>query len=175
MSVGGAGASPREGVETMKNERDEIQARGRATARALVRSQAGMTLVEIMVVITILGILMTIVGVAALNRLEEAKVDTTMVQIGNIEGALTQYKVNYGKYPTTGEGLEALINPPADKHGRTHESYLDSDTVPVDAWGNPFLYTSPGSSRDYEIVSLGNDGVEGGEKKDADIKSWEIK
>ncbi|MDP7110530.1 MAG: type II secretion system major pseudopilin GspG [Myxococcota bacterium] len=159
----------------MSEERDDIRTRGRAAARSVVRGESGMTLVEIMVVITILGILMTIVGVAALNRLEEAKVDTTMVQIGNIEGALTQFKVNYGKYPTTGEGLEALINPPASKSGRTFESYLDSETVPVDAWGNPFLYTSPGSSRDYEIVSLGADGVEGGEKKNADIKSWEIK
>ncbi len=159
----------------MTSTHDEIRARGQAAARSLVRGQAGMTLVEIMVVITILGILMTIVGVAALNRLEEARVDTTIVQIGNIEGALTQYKVNYGKYPTTAEGLEALINPPADKHGRTRESYLDSDTVPVDAWGNPFRYTSPGSSRDYEIVSLGADSAEGGEKKNADIKSWEIK
>jgi len=156
----------------MNEERNEMRAR--AASQSLVRGQAGMTLVEIMVVITILGILMTIVGVAALNRLEEAKVDTTIVQIGNIEGALTQYKVNYGKYPTTAEGLEALINPPPSKSGRTFESYLDSEKVPVDAWGNPFMYTSPGSSRDYEIVSLGADGTEGGEKKNADIKSWEI-
>ena len=78
----------------MTNEQDEIRARGRAAARTLVRGQAGMTLVEIMVVITILGILMTIVGVASVCRLAEAKVDTTIFQIGNIEGALTQYRVN---------------------------------------------------------------------------------
>ena len=140
------------------------------------RDQSGMTLVEIMVVIAILGILMTIVGVAAVNRLEEAKVDTTIVQIGNIEGALTQYRVNYGKYPTTAEGLDALVHPPADKRGRSRESYLDSETVPVDAWDNHFLYYSPGMNGDhkYEIVSLGADGAEGGEKKDADIKSWEL-
>ncbi len=149
----------------------------KAEAASFHRAQAGMTLVEIMVVIAILGILMTIVGVAAVNRLEEAKVDSTIVQIGNLEGALTQYRVNYGKYPTTAEGLEALINPPADRSGRKRSSYLDSETVPVDAWDTPFLYYSPGMSgnHDYEIVSLGADGSEGGEGKDADIKSYEIR
>ena len=148
----------------------------RATAVALHRGQAGMTLVEIMVVIAILGILMTIVGVAAVGRLEEAKVDATMVQIGNLEGALTQFRVNYGKYPTTAEGLDALIHPPADKRGRTREKYLDSDTVPMDSWSSPFLYYSPGvnGDHDYEIISLGADSAEGGEGKDADIKSWEL-
>jgi general secretion pathway protein G len=149
----------------------------RAQAASFHRAQAGMTLVEIMVVIAILGILMTIVGVAAVNRLEEAKVDSTIVQIGNLEGALTQYRVNYGKYPTTADGLNALIHPPADKSGRKRSSYLDSDEVPVDAWDMPFLYYSPGMAgdHDYEIVSLGADGAEGGEDKDADIKSYEIR
>jgi general secretion pathway protein G len=156
----------------MSNEQNTVK----GVAVGLHRSQAGMTLVEIMVVIAILGILMTIVGVAAVGRLEEAKVDTTIVQIGNIEGALTQYRVNYGKYPTTAEGLDALIHPPADRNGRSRESYLDSDTVPVDAWGSPFLYYSPGVSgdHDYEILSLGADQAEGGESRDMDIKSWEI-
>jgi general secretion pathway protein G len=156
----------------MSTERQTLK----GAAMGLHRNQAGMTLVEIMVVIAILGILMTIVGVAAVGRLEEAKVDATMVQIGNIEGALTQFRVNYGKYPTTAEGLDALIHPPADRNGRSRESYLDSDTVPVDSWGSPFLYYSPGvnGDHDYEIISLGADQAEGGETRDMDIKSWEL-
>lgn len=160
------------------DERSGLRLTSRAgrAARKLHRNQAGMTLVEIMVVIAILGILMTVVGIAALNQLEKAKVGTTEVQIGNLESALLLYRVDHGKYPSSAEGLDALINPPPTKKGKTFPSYLEGDAVPTDQWGNPFLYYSPGShgDNDYEIISLGSDGAEGGDKTDADIKSWEL-
>lgn len=160
------------------DERSGVQAAGRAgrAVRQLHRDRAGMTLVEIMVVIAILGILMTIVGIAALNQLEKAKVGTAEVQIGNLESALLLYKVDHGKYPSSAEGLDALVNPPPGKNGKTFPSYLEGDEVPTDPWGNPFLYYSPGShgDHDFEIVSLGADGAEGGDKTDADINSWEL-
>ena len=146
------------------------------TARQLRHGQAGMTLIEIMVVITILGIIMTIVGINVVGQIDKSKVGATEIQIKELEQALTMYKVDHGKFPTTAEGLEALINPPPTKKGKQFPSYLKSEETPTDAWNNPFLYYSPGTSsnRDYEIISLGSDGAEGGEKTDADIKSWEI-
>lgn len=148
----------------------------RRAGRELRHGRAGMTLIEIMVVITILGIIMTIVGINVVGQLDKAKVGATEVQIKELEQALTMFKVDHGKYPTTAEGLEALIRPPPNKSGKTFPSYLKSETVPTDKWGNPFIYTSPGThgDHDYEIVSLGGDGAEGGDKTDADIKSWEI-
>ena len=161
------------------DERSGLEVAGRVghAVRKVHKGQQGMTLVEIMVVIAILGILMTIVGIAALNQLEKAKVGTTEVQMGNLESALLLYKVDHGKYPSSAEGLDALVNPPPGKNGKTFPSYVEGDAVPTDAWDNPFLYYSPGThgDHDYEIVSLGADGAEGGDKVDADIKSWEIK
>lgn len=161
----------------LKNIRKALASEKAGTAaRQLHREQAGMTLIEIMVVITILGIIMTIVGINVVGQLDKAKVGATEIQIKEIEQALVMFKVDLGKYPTSGEGLESLIHPPATKSGKTFPSYLGKDTVPTDAWGNPFLYASPGNNgdHDYEIVSLGADGAEGGEETKADIKSWEI-
>ena len=135
-----------------------------------------MTLIEIMVVITILGIIMTIVGINVVGQLDKAKVGATEIQMKEIEQALTMFKVDHGKYPSTAEGLEALINPPPTKSGKSYPAYIKTETVPTDKWGNPFLYASPGShgDNDYEITSLGADGAEGGEEIDQDIHSWEI-
>jgi general secretion pathway protein G len=129
-------------------------------------SRAGMTLVEIMVVITIIITLMSVLAVAVLGRLDEANADMTKIRIGQIEQALQMYAVKHkGKYPSTSQGLSA-----ADKYMPT------PGEVPTDAWGNDFQYYSPGthSQADYEIVSLGKDGKEGGDDANADIQSWSL-
>jgi len=129
-------------------------------------SRAGMTLVEIMVVITIIITLMSVLAVVVLGRLDEANADMTKIRIGQIEQALQMYAVKHkGKYPSTSQGLSA-----ADKYMPT------PGEVPTDAWGGEFQYFSPGThgSADYEIVSLGKDGKEGGDDANADIQSWNL-
>ncbi len=136
------------------------------TKRRFRNSRAGMTLVEIMVVITIIITLMSVLAVVVLGRLDEANADMTKIRIGQIEQALQMYAVKHkGKYPSTSQGLSA-----ADKYMPT------PGEVPADAWGNEFQYFSPGThgNNDYEIVSLGKDGKEGGDDADADIQSWNL-
>jgi general secretion pathway protein G len=123
-------------------------------------SRKGMSLVEIMVVIAIIGILMTVVAVNVVGYLDEANVSTTKIQIKNMESALTTYAAKHrGKYPSTGDGLDAA------------KKFFPNNDVPTDAWGNTFQYRSPGSSAPYEVISLGKDGKEGGEEANADINS----
>ncbi len=127
------------------------------------RSQQGMTLVEIMVVIAILGTLMSVVAFSVVGRLNEANCSTTALTMKNADQALQLYSAKKkGKFPSSSDGLEAAAK------------YFGSGEVPLDAWGNEFQYNSPGSHSDkpYEIVSLGKDGVEGGDEADADIQSW---
>lgn len=138
----------------------------RNTLRRHRRSRAGMTLVEIMVVITIIITLMSVLAVVVLGRLDDANVDMTKIRIGQIEQALQMYAVKHkGKFPTTSDGLKS-----AGKYMPT------PGEVPTDAWGNEFQYFSPGThgNADYEIVSLGKDGKEGGEDADAEIQSWNL-
>jgi len=141
-------------------------AREQSLTRKSGRSRAGMTLIEILIVIAILGSLMALVAVNVAGSFEEANVGTTELQIKKIEEGLGMYAAKHkGKYPTTSEGLEAA----AKYMGATGE-------VPVDSWGNAFQYFSPGTNGDhkYEIISLGGDGKEGGDDTDADIKSWDL-
>ena len=146
--------------------------------KKLLRSQAGMTLIEIMVVITILGIIATIVTVNVLDRLDQAKVSATKTQIKSLEMALDEFRRDNGYYPTTEQGLKALIEKPSIgrmPNNYPSHGYLKGGKVPHDSFGGDFLYYSPGNNGNrYEIVSLGADGQEGGEDADADIKSWEI-
>jgi general secretion pathway protein G len=146
----------------------------RGLARA-ARSQRGFNLIEIMVVITIMGLLMSIVGISVVNVLEGAKEDTTKTAMGNIKNALTMYKLDNGRYPSTTEGLQALIRAPASAK-KPNKKYLDSDSVPKDGWDQEFLYFSPGThgNHEFELISYGGDGREGGEDTKADINSWEL-
>lgn len=130
----------------------------------------GMTLIEILVVLTLIGIIMGIVGGNFIGRGEKAKADAAKVEMGQIAQALDLYKLEVGRYPTTQEGLQALIQAPA---GVTNWNgpYWKKATVPKDPWGNDYKYSSPAASGPYEIVSLGADGKEGGEGVDKDITS----
>jgi general secretion pathway protein G len=141
-------------------------------------SEAGFTLIELMAVIVIIGVLAAIVVPRYMDIVEKGKVTGVQAQIRNFEAGLKMFKLNHGFYPSTEQGLEALISAPGS--GRIPEDYprngyLEGSSVPDDSWGTPYIYESPGSQGyDYEIVSLGADAMDGGEGFDADIESWNI-
>jgi len=143
-----------------------------------LNNRGGFTLIEIMVVIVILAMLAALVGPRLMGRTDDAKVKTTGIQLKGMESALKLYKLDNGSYPSTEQGLGALVTKPtvgvipkSYKDG----GYLESKTVPKDAWGNDYLYVSPGEHGDYDLFSYGADGAKGGEGKNADITSWETK
>ena len=137
----------------------------------------GFTLIELLVVIVILGILVGIVGVRIMGEPEKAKRTKAQVQIANMETALKLYKLDNGYYPTTEQGLQALVEPPAvgqlPKAWR-EGGYLEKGKVPKDPWGNEYVYLSPGIHGDFDLISYGAEGEPGGEGNDADINNWEL-
>ncbi|GLZ85560.1 type II secretion system protein G [Metapseudomonas resinovorans] len=140
----------------------------------LRRSQSGFTLIEIMVVVVILGILAALVVPQVMNRPDQAKVTVAKGDIKAIGAALDMYKLDNFAYPSTQQGLEALVsrpsgNPPPKNWSK--DGYLKK--LPIDPWGNPYQYLSPGSKGTYDLYSLGADGKEGGSENDADIANWD--
>ena len=130
--------------------------------------QRGFTLVELLVVLVILGLLAALVGPRVIGYLSSAKSDAAGLQLANFEQALDLYRLDTGSYPETGDGLEALIEAPSGVDG-WNGPYLDSKDVPADPWGNAYVYRSPGSESDYELLSLGSDNSTGGEGEAADV------
>jgi general secretion pathway protein G len=130
-----------------------------------------MTLIEILVVLVLIAIVMGIVGGQFIQRGEKAKGDAARIEIGQIGQALDLYKLEIGRYPTTQEGLQALITAPA---GVTNWNgpYWKKAQIPKDPWGNEYKYAMPGQHGTYDIISYGADGKEGGEGADKDITSW---
>jgi len=144
---------------------------GRAPRRASrARGQRGFTLVEMLVVITIIGLIMSLVGPRVLNYLGESKVKAARIQIQSFSSALDLFYLDAGRYPSSSEGLGALVKPAA---GLTawNGPYLKGGSVPNDPWGKPYLYRSPAERSAYEIVSYGADGQEGGTGTAADIST----
>ncbi len=138
---------------------------------------SGFTLIELMVVMVILGILASMIVPRIMDRPEEARRTKAAVDIGALSQALQLYKLDNGKYPTTDQGLQALVDPPSV--GRLAKKwrkggYLDKTKVPMDPWDYEFIYISPGLHGDFDLMSYGPDGEPGGEDLDADINSWEI-
>lgn len=143
-----------------------------------INNNSGFTLIEIMVVIVILAMLAAIVGPKLMGRTDDAKVTDARVQIKNMETALKFYKLDNGVYPSTEQGLNALVTiptvgviPKSYKEG----GYLESKKVPKDPWGNDYLYVSPGEHGDYDLFCYGADGAKGGDGKNSDITSWDTK
>jgi general secretion pathway protein G len=134
----------------------------------------GMTLMEIMVVVAIIGMITALVASVVVNKTEKARVVLARAQVGNLKHALDDFYNDNSFYPSTEQGLDALVHKPAT--GRIPEKYdpkgyLDSSVVPDDPWGHPYEYTSPTSDGGFEIICRGADGLEGGEGSDADISS----
>jgi general secretion pathway protein G len=137
----------------------------------------GFTLIELMVVIIILGILVGYVGVRIMGKPEEARRTKARVQMETLETALKLYKLDNGVYPTTEQGLQALVNPPEVGRlpGKWREGgYLEKNKVPKDPWGNEYVYLCPGIHDDFDLISYGGDGEPGGEDRDEDINNWEL-
>ena len=136
-------------------------------------AQAGFTLIEIMVVMAIIAMLAAMVGPRLIRQQEKAAVKAAAAQIERLGTALDTYRLDMGRYPTTQEGLSALMQPPAGGGSRWDGPYLNKD-VPLDPWDNPYQYRSPGESgRPYELFSFGADGAPGGEGDGRDITSWQ--
>ncbi len=146
----------------------------RAVSRVLA-AERGFTFIEIMVVVAILAILAALVVPRIMGRTDDAKRTAAKVQIRNIEGALQLYKLDNGVYPSSEQGLKALVEKPSvgviPKKWKVG-GYLPK--LPEDSWGNPYKYTSPSPKGDYEIMSLGTDGEVGGEGVNADITNWNL-
>ena len=135
---------------------------------------AAFTLIELMVVIVILGILATLIMPKILDRPEQARRMKAKVQIRNFQSALALFKTDTGRFPTTSEGLNALVSDPGVK-GWHKGGYLEQGKVPPDPWDNPYIYLCPGrEGRDYDLASYGKDGESGGSDNDADIESWNL-
>jgi general secretion pathway protein G len=143
----------------------------RWTRRAARRHSSGFTLVEILVVITIIGLIMALVGPRVIGYLGEAKVKAAKIQIESFSSALDLYYLDAGRYPSTSEGLNALAQRPGGA-GSWNGPYLKGAIVPNDPWGHPYVYRSPGEHGPYDIVSYGADGQEGGAGTAADVVSW---
>lgn len=145
--------------------------------KAVPRREGGFTLIELMVVMVILATLAFIVAPRFLGEPEKARRLKAEVTIANLETALKTYFLDNGIYPTTDQGLEALVAkpstdplPPKYRDG----GYLEKGKVPKDPWGRDFVYLSPGIHGEFDIVSYGADGVVGGEGRDADVESWNL-
>jgi general secretion pathway protein G len=134
-------------------------------------SRRGFTLVEILVVITIIGLIMALVGPRVLNYLSESKVKAARIQIQSFSGALDLFYLDTGRYPSSAEGLGALVQPNGGVPA-WNGPYLKGGNVPLDPWGKAYVYRSPGEHGAYDVVSLGSDGQEGGSGTAADITSW---
>ena len=132
--------------------------------------ERGMTLIEILVVLVLIGIVMGIVGGNFLGKGEKAKGDAAKIEINQIGQTLDLYKLEVGRYPTTQEGLQALITAPSGV-SNWNGPYWKNGTIPKDPWGNEYKYASPGSKGPYDIISLGADGKEGGDGPAKDITS----
>jgi general secretion pathway protein G len=130
-----------------------------------------------MVVLVILGILAGLIVPRIIGRPDEARQMKAKIQIQSLETALQLYKLDTGDYPTTEQGLEALVEAPATgelaKNWR-EGGYLEKGQIPKDPWGNDYIYLSPGTRGDFDIVSYGADGTAGGEGKNADINNWDL-
>lgn len=149
----------------------------REMTKSVALNERGFTLIELLVVLVIIGILAGYIGPKIMGHPEEAKRTKAALQISAIETALKMYKLDNGSYPSTEQGLQALVEAPSTgklaakwKTG----GYLERSKVPQDPWGNDFVYLSPGVQGDFDLSSYGSDGEAGGEGDNADVNSWEI-
>jgi general secretion pathway protein G len=146
-------------------------------SRCGILSEKGFSFLELMVVVVILGILATYIAPRFMGRTDDAKAVKAKVDILAIETALKLYKLDNGDYPTTEQGLAALVEKPSTEPvplNWKEKGYLEKARVPTDPWGKEYLYLSPGVHDDYDLISYGADGVQGGEGKNKDVNSWDL-
>jgi general secretion pathway protein G len=138
------------------------------------RWQRGFTLIEIMVVVVILGLLAAVVVTQTVGKIDDARIAKAKQDIRELETALTLYRLDNFRYPTTEQGLDALVHRPADPALVHWKEGGYVKRMSKDPWDRPYVYESPGTHGDFDLYSLGADGQTGGEKNDADIGNWNI-
>lgn len=153
--------------------------RVRSSFRLPKRGSRGFTLIEIMVVVIILGVLAALVVPRVMGRTDDAKLAAAKADIASIMQALKLYRLDNGRYPTTDQGLQALITRPTTEPMPSNwkqGGYLERSTVPTDPWGEPYKFLNPGVRGEIDVFSLGRDRANGGEPNtpDADIGSWQL-
>jgi general secretion pathway protein G len=136
------------------------------------RTQTGFTLLELLVVLGIIAMLAGIVGPQVMKHMGESKVKAAKVQIEDLAATLDMYKLDVGSYPTSEQGLQALVESP-EGAGRWNGPYLRKGKIPLDPWNQEYHYTSPGEHGKFDLLSLGADAKEGGEGEDKDLVNWE--
>jgi general secretion pathway protein G len=136
----------------------------------IMKRQRGFTLLELLVVMVIIGLLAGYVAPRYFSQVGKSEVKAAKAQIDAFEKALEAYNLDVSHYATTEQGLDALVKQPAGEK-KWQGPYLKK-AVPLDPWGNPYMYKRPGDHGDYDIWSYGRDGKPGGQKEDADITSW---
>lgn len=136
--------------------------------------EGGFTLIEIMVVVVILGILAALVAPNVISRIDDAQINRAKQDIRAVESALHLYRLDNFKYPTTDQGLEALVSQPADPSIRNWRQGGYLDKLPVDPWGAPYQYLYPGQNSEFDVFTLGADQQPGGEGINSDIGNWNI-
>lgn len=132
----------------------------------------GFTLIELMVVLIIIGLLAGVVLPNVIGQVGRSKTQTARLQIEELGGALDIFRLETGRYPTSREGLRALVQQPAGLQG-WNGPYLKKKIVPDDPWDRPYQYQAPGEHGAYDLFTLGRDGTEGGEGEDTDVVSWQ--
>jgi general secretion pathway protein G len=139
-----------------------------------VDREAGFTLIEIMVVVVILGILAALVAPNVISRIDDAQINRAKQDVRAVESALHLYRLDNFRYPSTDQGLEALVNQPADPSIRNWKQGGYLDKIPLDPWGAPYEYLYPGQNGEFDVYTLGADQQPGGEGINADIGNWNI-
>tara|TARA_X000001036_G_scaffold224071_1_gene209672 strand:- start:93 stop:533 length:441 start_codon:yes stop_codon:yes gene_type:complete len=142
--------------------------------KSYTSKQGGFSLIEILVVLVIMGLLISVVAPMVLNRADEARIQKVYADFKSIETALKIYRLDNYNYPTTEQGLQALIKPSSlspQPRNFKEGGYLAE--VPMDPWGRPYLYLSPGENSQVDIYTLGADGISGGDDQNTDLGNWE--
>ena len=142
------------------------------TRRRTAPGERGFTLIEVMVVVVILSILAAIIVPRIMDRPDKARIVKAQSDIRSLESALNLYRLDNHNYPTTDQGLEALVQKPADAPSWKEGGYVDR--LPKDPWGRPYMYLNPGTHGEIDIYTYGRDGQPGGEGVDADIGNWDL-
>ena len=137
-------------------------------------SQQGFTLIEIMIVVVILSILASLIIPRIMNRPDQARVVKAQQDMRALESALNMYRLDNYHYPSTNQGLQALVSKPAGQPEPTNWQQAYLDKLPKDPWGQPYLYLMPGKHGDFDLFTHGADQRKGGEESDADLGNWEL-